>query len=310
MPVTYGSSGVLAKDYKVWIFLAGVTACENLITEYLAANNYSNDISFFSRYQILKSRTASPYHLLRTLPETNAYFLEVGECRKDSIDNMIENGDTINGNNAGEIVLNVSGTFTAELMNATVDNIVALQNTYGGKLCHIILTEINTHYGINEIGDPWTSKDSFSTAILIRNVTPKISEKHVGGGVSIITLSVSKNVPTADDFREIYDVDSTAPVNIMLEAPVAITADPINATDFTAKWNAADAADGYRLDVSKYADFSICLTGYANKTVAGTSQSVTGLTTATTYYYRVRAVDSTPAVLGSLHSNTITVLTD
>ena len=60
-----------------------------------------------------------------------------------------------------------------------------------------------------------------------------------------------------------------------------------------------------RLDVATAADFSALVTGYSDKTVAGTSDAVTGLTAGTTYYYRVRAFSPAQA---SSNSSTVTVL--
>ena len=65
-------------------------------------------------------------------------------------------------------------------------------------------------------------------------------------------------------------------------------------------------AASYRLDVASTSNFSSILSGYNNLTVSGTSQSVTGLTSGTTYYYRVRAINS--AGSSSVSSNVVTVL--
>jgi hypothetical protein len=72
--------------------------------------------------------------------------------------------------------------------------------------------------------------------------------------------------------------------------PVAAAASSINSTGFTANWAAASGATSYQLDISKD-NFVTFVEGYNAKTVAGTSQAVTGLTSTTTYQYRVRAVN-------------------
>jgi hypothetical protein len=89
-------------------------------------------------------------------------------------------------------------------------------------------------------------------------------------------------------------------------APVAAAATTVTTTGFTANWAAATGAADYRLDVSTASDFSSFVATFSNKTVAGTSDNVTGLTAGTTYYYRVRAVNASGT---SVNSGTITTST-
>jgi hypothetical protein len=91
---------------------------------------------------------------------------------------------------------------------------------------------------------------------------------------------------------------------VYMSAPVATAATSVTDTSFTANWTAVSGASSYRLDVSTASNFATFVTGYNNLTVSGTSQSVTGLTENTTYYYRVRAVNSAGV---SASSNIITV---
>lgn len=89
-------------------------------------------------------------------------------------------------------------------------------------------------------------------------------------------------------------------------APVATAATAVTTTTMTANWNATTGADSYRLDVATDVGFTSFVSGYNNKTVAGLSDSVTGLTAGTTYYYRVRSVNEGGT---SENSNTITTIT-
>ncbi len=73
-------------------------------------------------------------------------------------------------------------------------------------------------------------------------------------------------------------------------APVAGAASDIGTTSFTANWTAAANANAYYLDVSTSNTFSSFVSGYNNRSVGNvTSYIVTGLSTGTNYYYRVRA---------------------
>lgn len=71
--------------------------------------------------------------------------------------------------------------------------------------------------------------------------------------------------------------------------PVATAATGVGSSSFTANWNAFSGANYYLLDVSLNSSFSSFVGSYQNYVVLSTSQVVSGLTSNTTYYYRVRA---------------------
>jgi RHS repeat-associated protein len=77
--------------------------------------------------------------------------------------------------------------------------------------------------------------------------------------------------------------------------PAATAATAITATTFTANWSAATGATSYQLDVSTVSTFASFVGIYNNLSVVGTSQVVGGLSGGTTYYYRVRGVNSSGA---------------
>ncbi|HMK39059.1 MAG TPA: fibronectin type III domain-containing protein, partial [Bacteroidota bacterium] len=75
-------------------------------------------------------------------------------------------------------------------------------------------------------------------------------------------------------------------------APVAVAGSSVSKTGFTASWNSAPGATGYRLDVSSD---SLFVTGIVEAdSAAGNvlSTAVTGLSPGTVYYYRVRAANA------------------
>gem|GEM_PF-989756 len=92
--------------------------------------------------------------------------------------------------------------------------------------------------------------------------------------------------------------------------PTAAEASSVSSTSFAANWLTVSGASSYRLDVSRYSDFSTLESGWADVTITGgttSTKAVTGLLSSTTYYYRVRAVNSASTV--STNSNSETVLT-
>jgi phosphodiesterase/alkaline phosphatase D-like protein len=90
-------------------------------------------------------------------------------------------------------------------------------------------------------------------------------------------------------------------------APVTTSATNITQTGFSANWGSTSTATGYQLDVSTNNSFSTFISGYSNRNVGNvTSFSVTGLSSNTIYYYRVRA---TNAGGSSVNSSTISVTT-
>ena len=90
--------------------------------------------------------------------------------------------------------------------------------------------------------------------------------------------------------------------------PTATAATAITSNSFSANWTApTGGATGYYLDVSTSNTFTSFVAGYNNLNVGNvTTYSVTGLSASTTYYYRVRAYNTTGS---SANSSTITVAT-
>ncbi|GAA4352150.1 hypothetical protein GCM10023185_11540 [Hymenobacter saemangeumensis] len=92
--------------------------------------------------------------------------------------------------------------------------------------------------------------------------------------------------------------------------PTATAATAITGSSFTANWTApviGTVDNGYRLEVSTSPTFATTIAG-SPFTVFGTSQTITGLSQTTTYYYRVRADKSTVTGQGA-NSGTTTVTT-
>nr|WP_294932847.1 LamG-like jellyroll fold domain-containing protein [uncultured Flavobacterium sp.] len=95
---------------------------------------------------------------------------------------------------------------------------------------------------------------------------------------------------------------------LQVKTPVATAAATLSCTSFTANWNAVDGANTYYLDVSTDAAFASFVTGYSALNVGNvTSAAVTGLSSNTTYYYRVRSANADCGMMPT-SSNTISIL--
>jgi len=107
---------------------------------------------------------------------------------------------------------------------------------------------------------------------------------YVGNTIASSLTSASYEV----DYVRVYQAASATVTP--LAAPAAPTFASVTSTGFTVNWLAVSGATSYRLDVSTFSSFASYTT--QDLTVSGTSQAVTGLSPGTTYYARVRAVNS------------------
>ena len=126
---------------------------------------------------------------------------------------------------------------------------------------------------------------------------------------AITFTSKGKNTSTSNYglYSTIYAVtgvvDKSAPAT-----PVATAATNVGSASFTANWNSVSGATSYVIDVATDENFSNMVSGYNNKNVGNTTSADISVSNVgnQTYYYRVRAVNSSGQ---SLSSNVITVNT-
>lgn len=170
MALTYGSEGIKQKDYQVYI------------GEYTGTAKTAADA-----YIATQSKTTA--NTLQTA------LTELGELRADSISVTAENGDTVEGNNIGEIVLNKACAMVAELINATPANINALA-ALDGRAVVVMIKEKD-------------ARSNVRTVIVINNVVMSYSENITGGDIPRASISLSRSVANVGNFRIINDIDYT-----------------------------------------------------------------------------------------------------
>jgi hypothetical protein len=95
-----------------------------------------------------------------------------------------------------------------------------------------------------------------------------------------------------------------------LRGPLSVNSSAVNPVGFTANWAALANASTYILDVSTDPTFASFLSGYNGLNVGlVTTYTITGLTPATTYYFRVRSIDTGPVTPSTSANSCITTVT-
>lgn len=127
----------------------------------------------------------------------------------------------------------------------------------------------------------------------------------VSGYENLLIVGISQNVTglasnTAYSFRvRAGNVGGSSPNSSVINvttlppppaAPNALTASNITQSGFTANWDAVAGTTGYQLDISSD-NFTTFIAGYNSFSTTSISHAVGGLSAATLYQYRVRAVN-------------------
>jgi len=172
MALSYGTDGLKQKSWRVYIAPADTAGLDDLLDAIEVT-----DIAFVNDAIVAMS--------------------EYGECRDDSIVVTGEDGDSIEGNVAGNIVLNKNCTMSAELINFTPDNISALEELDGTEVS-VLLVEKDSH-----LVDP----KYYKTVIIIRHKNMSYSENITGGDTGKAMITVSDTPNKIGKFREIYDCE-------------------------------------------------------------------------------------------------------
>jgi hypothetical protein len=88
---------------------------------------------------------------------------------------------------------------------------------------------------------------------------------------------------------------TTKSVVTLANPPTLSASTSVTASSFIANWAAATGATSYQIDVATDAGFTAFVSGFVQLPVTGTTKSITGLQPGTTYFYRVRSVNSANA---------------
>ena len=197
MALTYGTEGIKQKDWKVWLLDGSGPsdhhAVMNNVTSAVNGKKYQNAFN-----ELGVQLTASEH---------------LGECRKDSISWSTENGEVVEGNEAGEIVLGKNCSFTVELINATAGNINELMSNFDSSRFFIILEELNGRTrnwatGQAAPNDIVESNDTHEIIVLggVGGSNISVSESITGGDIPRATITMNDVVPSVGDFRYRFEM--------------------------------------------------------------------------------------------------------
>jgi Fibronectin type III domain len=137
--------------------------------------------------------------------------------------------------------------------------------------------------------DPGVGSGTFTLPVTPATTIDLVNQNLNVGSLALGTHKLvirGKNQNNQWGFYEVRNFSVCNQVPTVMDAATAVTT-----TSFTANWSAAVGATSYQLDVSKD-NFATFVTGYNNKTIVALSETISGLTTATAYQYRVRAVST------------------
>jgi hypothetical protein len=204
--INYGVAGIRQRYYRVWIAFENAGSGE---PDFVNAINKLDDMfAFLYSIPIDYTRAKLSFDIVKQ------YMYHVGEMRADSIDVSVQDGDSIDGNEKGKIVLGKSGTFTAELINSTPE-IIEFLTGLNGHECVIMLEETGDARLKSYDGAMLETHEIIvigNVPAMLAGLTDNVgcsfsfSEKAAGKNIVISTINVEKSVSTVKEFRSIEDL--------------------------------------------------------------------------------------------------------
>lgn len=272
-PVANGATAVSSSGFTAnWAAVTGATA-------YLLDVSTDNFVTFVSGYQ-LKSVTATS-EVLTGLSQNTLYSYRV---------RVTTNRGTSFPSASIQVTTPVASPVATAATNVTATSFTANWNAVPAASSYRL--DISADNFVTFVSG-YSNKVVAGTTDPVTNLTANTAYKYRVRALIGTSTSANSNV-----------IDVTT-ATLLPSAPVASAATSITSGGFTANWSSVTGATGYQLDVSTD-NFITFITGYNSKPVTGTTETLTGLVSATAYKYRVRAVNAAGA---SINSNVIDVIT-
>ncbi len=141
--------------------------------------------------------------------------------------------------------------------------------------------------------------------VSLNNSTTFIDLGLIPGGLYYYTIFSYNGSGQSSNYLSLLS-SNTAMQQLLPATPSAADAINITANSFKAKWELSNGAEAYEIDVSLESTFNASITGYPKNVGDILEETVSGLTSSTIYYYRVKASNQTGS---SPYSNITSVTT-
>lgn len=288
--INYGVAGIRQRDYRVWIAFENAGSGEldfvNAIDMIDEISGYIEDGEYSNAYNLFTELKKEMYH--------------IGEMRADSIEVNISDGDSIEGNELGKIVIGKSGTFTAELINSTPE-IIEFLTGLDGHECVIMLEEIGDARLKSYDGAMLETHEIIvigNVPAMLAGLTDNVgcsfsfSEKATGKNIVISTINVEKSVSTVKEFRSIEDLRYEKPTDAPVLDSFMFDSGNTFEGDFTFSAQANQHITNIKVEVSDDLTFAnIVAIAYAEPSTGYISGDI-DLELGTTYYCRISGLNS------------------
>lgn len=191
-----------------------------------------------------------------------------------------------------------SGVITVVTLSTAPTAIAATDLTSTGFVANWSSVSGISTYELDVSGDNFATMITDYNSVAVSAVSKAVTGLTPGTTYQYRVRAVNASGPSA----------SSNAVSVLTKpaAPVANSATGVGQRAFTAVWSAVTGATDYFLDVSTSATFTTFVEGYNARAVSVTSESMSGLSTGTVYYYRVRSRNASGE---SLNSNVIQQIT-
>ena len=180
---TIGDGKLISRDFRLYFTevladtIGGVyddaDAELRTLREYI--KSFASDKERYTLEKLLATKDADT--------DGNRVFFEFGELRKDGFVSNLDDGETVEGNTKGEILVSQSGSITATMISLNEGTLSELSSNSGNDICVLAVSEDDSIL-------------AFFYPDLRLNFNPSVT----GGEIGTIEVTFNKDVACGDDW--------------------------------------------------------------------------------------------------------------